>query len=420
MQQNKARIKLLLEKYTEHTATQDEIKELYKLLEQKDFKEVEDIVAEMMDNQKPLHDSERTELLLRKILEPAENSFTENEEAPIEVLYPEKKIRRINWVRIVAAAIIILIIGAGAYFNIIKPDSKDLVVTQNNQSNDVAAPGQVQAVITLADGRKIVLDSTGSGTIAMEGSVNVSKNQQGEIIYTASGTENNELQYNILFNPRGSKIVGLVLSDGTKVWLNSESSLRYPTAFSGNERKVEITGEAYFEVTKQKQNVKGKIQNFPFLVTANGVITEVLGTQFNVNAFDDETAVRITLLEGSVKVAKGNDYKLLKPGQQARLPIAEDHIYVAGNVVVSEVMAWKNGMFHFNDVDIQTMMRQIARWYNVEVEYRGIIPQRSFRGEIDRNVPVSKVLQMLEFVGISFKIEGNPATGKAGKIVVLP
>ena len=192
----------------------------------------------------------------------------------------------------------------------------------------------------------------------------------------------------------------MVLEDGTKVWLNAGSSLTYPVAFIGNERKVSITGEAYFEVAKNKFK--------PFTVSRDKMQIEVLGTHFNVNTYGDEDFIKVTLLEGSVKVNNGNKSGLLKPGQQAKLN--ENIINVHSNVNVDQVMAWKNGYFSFDKASATEVMHEIARWYNIQVAYEGEMPTEQFGGELRRNSKLSSVLKILEKSGVNFRIEGRKVT----------
>lgn len=303
-----------------------------------------------------------------------------------------------SWGRIAVAASILLALGIGSYFIFFnQPKQNEIVKT--DLPKDVEAPKGTKAMITLANGQKVLLDSLTSGTLAIQGNVNVVKTADGQIVYNGSSTE---IEYNTMFNPRGSKVVNLTLSDGTKVWLNSESSLRYPIAFAGNERGVEITGEAYFEVAKDAKK--------KFIVSGNGVTTEVLGTHFNVNTYTDESSVKVTLLEGSVKVTKAALTGLLKPGQQAQV---SSEIKVVNGVDVDEVMAWKNGRFQFNKASLQEVMRQIARWYDVEISYEGKITPQQFGGKMQRDLNLSEVLDGLAKSQVHFRIEGK-------KVVVMP
>jgi ferric-dicitrate binding protein FerR (iron transport regulator) len=210
--------------------------------------------------------------------------------------------------------------------------------------------------------------------------------------------------YNTISTPKGGQYQ-VTLSDGSKVWLNAASSLRFPATFSGKERKVELTGEGYFEVAHNKK--------MPFHVTVNDLDVEVLGTHFNINAYADESAIKTTLLEGSVKVVKGNETKIIEPGEQASVTTSEDEINVKQQVDLEQVVAWKNGIFQFERADIESVMRQISRWYDIDVDYHGRVSEH-FGGTISRDVNISDVLKMLEMTGgVNFKIDGK-------KVIVMP
>ncbi|HEX4850322.1 MAG TPA: FecR domain-containing protein, partial [Puia sp.] len=288
----------------------------------------------------------------------------------IEAQKTETKIRKIRiapWIRWVAAASIItaIIIGARYYFNS-KSHTTNLPVVAVN--NDVAAPKTTKATIILGDGKRIELDSAGTGILAQAGNSNIVKTKDGEVNYELAGKNNTSVSYNTLINPRGSKIVSLTLADGTKVWLNSESSIKFPTAFIDNNREVEITGEAYFEVFHN---------SIPFIVKKSNVSVEVLGTHFNVNAYEDEEAIKVTLLQGSVKVKNEKGNAIIKPVQQATLRSGAA-IAVSSSADIDEVMAWKNGLFKYSSISLPELMRQAARWYDVDINYEGKIPDDTY------------------------------------------
>jgi ferric-dicitrate binding protein FerR (iron transport regulator) len=226
----------------------------------------------------------------------------------------------------------------------------------------------------------------------------------GEIVYKSQTETIKEVSYNTLIVPRGSKVVSLTLADGSKIWMNAESSLTYPTAFIGKERSVELKGEAFFEIASNK--------NMPFIVRKDDVGVQVFGTSFNVNAYEDEKTIDVTLLEGSVQVKKGTATTLLQPGQQAQVNRAGS-ISLVEHADTEAAVAWKNGYFQFTGNDIKTVMRQIARWYNVDVEYHGTIPERKFAGQMDRSSNLSHVLKILEESNVHFKTEGK-------KVIVMP
>lgn len=310
---------------------------------------------------------------------------------------------RSAWVRYAAAIIILLV--AVAVFLVNKPSGKNPVIVQVNKvpvHHDIKAPSAVNAVITLSDGSKIILDSLANGTITAQGDVQLTKLGDGQVVYKGNS---NEIMYNTLTNPRGSRVIQIILSDGTKVWLNSESSIRYPTAFAGSERVVEVTGETYFEVARNKA--------MPFRVRKEDMEVTVLGTHFNVNVYKEEEKMRVTLLEGSVDVAFGGTSKIqLKPGEQSQLN--DGKFIVAKGVDIDGVMAWKNGKFDFGEkADIGTIMREIARWYNLKLEYKGKINYH-FGGSISRDVNLSEVLKVLETTReVKFNVAGS-------NVIIMP
>ncbi len=267
--------------------------------------------------------------------------------------------------------------------------------SHNNIEQDIAPPHQNNAVITLADGTMINLDSTNNGKLATQGNVKVLKTVDGKIIYAGMGSD--VITYNTLTVPKGSKPVQLVLADGSLVWLNSASAITYPTAFAGKERKVSITGEGYFEIAKNAA--------MPFYVVNKKLTVKVLGTHFNVNTYDDESDGRVTLLEGAVNITNGVNEKSLRSGQQAR--VAPHAITTFVDVDIDEVMAWKNEQFYFSGTDIKTIMRQLEKYYNIEVEYEDDIKYQ-FVAKISRQVNISELLNKFELTNlIHFKIEGN-------------
>jgi ferric-dicitrate binding protein FerR (iron transport regulator) len=309
--------------------------------------------------------------------------------------------RRTWWRSIAAAAAIVTVIGAAAYYAAIHKSGKPAAAVKVPElPADIKSPQTNRATITMAGGKTVYLDSAVNGTLAVQGNVQLIRLDDGEIAYRGS---DEELIYNTLTNPRGSKVINMTLSDGSRVWLNAGSSVTYPVAFIGKERKVSITGEAYFEVTHDM--VK------PFTVSKGDLQVQVLGTRFNINAYDDESDTRITLLQGSVKVKQGKNEGMLQPGQQAEVASA---IKITSNIDVEQVMAWKNGLFVFDRADIRDVMRQLARWYDLDVHYTGDIPKGKFKGEISKDLSVSQVLNGLTATRIHFTMEGG------NKITILP
>ena len=297
-----------------------------------------------------------------------------------------------NWRKIAVAASVVVAIGIGALVLFQKKDQSTVTVAL--KTTDDKNPGKSGAILTLSDGSKIVLDSVGNGVLANQNNTVVSK-KNGGLVYKAS--KNAQLAYNTMTTPRARQY-NLELSDGTKVWLNASSSIIFPTSFAANERRVILTGEAYFEVAKDKKR--------PFRVAVNGMQVNVLGTHFNINAYDDEASVNTTLLEGSVLITEKTKKVLLKPGQQAQKQ-KSGAITVNDNVNLEEVMGWKNGVFYFENANLQTVLRQLSRWYDVDVVFEKGMSTRTFEGEIQRNLQLSQVLKILEKNKVHFKIDGN-------------
>lgn len=319
-------------------------------------------------------------------------------------------LRKYRWA---AAAVFLFFIATGVYFWL-KPAPTTPPITQTTPRNDVS-PGKNGALLTLADGRTVVLDSLGNGVIAMQGGAEVTL-LNGQLAYHTDGSTaypQTGVLYNTMSTPRGRQF-NLTLPDGSKVWLNAASSIKFPTTFSGQERKVEITGEAYFEVAHNPAK--------PFRVhfaaalpgssaPTTGVI-EVLGTRFNVNAYPDEGCVNTSLLEGSVQISAGNNRGIkLVPGQQ--LSMSPASVKMSGEVDMEEVMAWKNELFKFNSTDIQALVRQMERWYDVEVSFPKGIPADRFSGVISRNVNLSQFLTILKYSDVHAEIED-------GKVRITP
>ncbi|KYP16275.1 FecR family protein [Flavihumibacter sp. CACIAM 22H1] len=302
--------------------------------------------------------------------------------------------------RLSVAALLLVSFGTVWYLaNPTRPKPAAPQVQLAEPSPDVAAPQETKAVLELADGTVIVLDSVGTGSLTTQGNARVSKLGTDKIAYTSLELETGQPSYNTLRVPKGSKPVQLQLADGSLVWLNVGSSLTYPSHFIGNTREVNMTGEAYFEIAKDPAK--------PFLVKKGDLRIQVLGTHFNVNAYDDEAASKITLLEGSVEVHPSLTEKLvIKPGQQAQVTANQD-MKLVKSVDLEEVMAWKNGWFYFNAIGLPEIMRQLEKWYDVEVIYQGTKSSKKFTGMVDRNNPLSEVLKLMEMAGIKFRITGK-------------
>jgi hypothetical protein len=371
----------LYEKYISGNCTPDEIKQLEAY---RDGFQLRDLpwIAEMGDKQE----------VKREILSKLNTGITP----------PGKKTFKNYWIA-AAAAIAIFTIGLVLMLEQkaqLSPDK--LVKNPSSAGKGPVVPGFNKATLTLSDGSNIDLNDSKNGTLSKQGGVSVGKLGDGKLVYDINGakTKKAAVLYNTITTPRGGQYQ-VVLSDGTKVWLNAASSLKFPAIFTGNERNVELSGEAYFEVAKNKDK--------PFKVAVNNMNIEVLGTHFNVNAYNDENAIKTTLLEGSVKLKTGNQQAYLKPGQQATL--GQQQMFNIRPVNTEDAVAWKNGYFVFNNENIQSIMKKISRWYDVEVVYEGKVDERDFGGTASRFGSVTEVLKLLELTGtVHFKMEGRRIT----------
>jgi ferric-dicitrate binding protein FerR (iron transport regulator) len=298
-----------------------------------------------------------------------------------------------------AAAVLFLILGAGTIWFVRQEKSSPapIAATQPLQ------PGGNKAVLTLANGQQIQLDQAANGQLASAGGVQVLKMDSGLIAYQGSGTL---VEYNQLSTPRGGQF-RITLPDGTAVWLNSVSSLRFPNAFTGSSREVELTGEAYFEVAQQAAR--------PFIVKAGAVKVQVLGTSFDLMAYDDEDAIRTTVLTGAVKVQAAKAEATLGPGTQASL-YTKDADFKTSRPNVEEVIAWKNGKFYFGKTNIRNIMRQLTRWYDMNVIYQGNVDSIYFEGVLSKKGSAGELLEAIAATGeVHFKISGSTITVIPGR-----
>jgi len=318
--------------------------------------------------------------------------------------------RSFTFKRIAAAAVLTGLVLGGLYYFNTGNRAKDTGALQSGAAAIIkdVQPGGNKAILTLADGSTITLDSAKNGQLSRQGNTSIIKLNNGQLAYQAKG-QAGAVVYNTISTPRGGTYK-IILPDNTTVWLNAGSSVRFPTAFTGSERNVQITGEAYFEVSKHT-GADGR--NVPFIVHVNdaaaggGMQVEVLGTHFNIMAYDDESVVKTTLLEGAVKVTKSNNSVLLSPMQQARLVKQNSDLKVTNSINADEETAWINGVFQYNDTELPAIMRQLSRWYDVEVSYEGPIPTDRFTGKISKNISLTQVLKILELSDLHFKIEGR-------------
>ncbi|MRG45185.1 DUF4974 domain-containing protein [Chitinophaga sp. SYP-B3965] len=356
----------------------------------------EKLFAMMADQE---NDARLYEIIDRVMAEPGEEIVIEEERADeilsvLQQAIPKKhkRGRMVSITRWAAAAAVVT--GLGTLYWIY-PSSKP---SKNNQqaatAQDIQAASQ-GAILTLGDGKQVTLDSLQKGVIANQGGTNVSL-AHGTIAYDDHRAA--AVSYNTLSTPKG-RLFHLVLPDGSDVWLNAASAVTYPTSFSGKERVVTLKGEAYFDIKPDAAK--------PFSVRlADNTEVKVLGTAFNINAYENEHVTATTLINGSVQINAGNNSSILKPGYQANVAHATPGIKVS-RADTSQVLAWKNGIFNFEDADIQAVMKQLERWYDIEVQYENGIPAIIFGGKMDRNLSLSNIIRMLEISDVHCRLEGK-------------
>ncbi len=382
------RLKILLQRFHSKAASQEEVDELRSLINSDGVDEELKKIWNQVPGQDPFFSEEKSAQILASILQHQ------------SVVMMSKK-RRPAMLMAAAAVLALLFAGTWLYFNTsdsAKTGTKNIVKTEHKQT---IMPGSDKAILTLSDGTVIVLDSTLNGTLALQGNSKIIK-LNDQVVYNNQAGTAIETTYNTLSTPRGGQYM-LTLEDGTKVWLNAASSIKYPSAFNAGERTVELTGEAYFEVAKDMGR--------PFAVKVNGMAVNVLGTHFNVMAYENEEATAITLLEGAVNVTKDKDKVSLRPGQQALLKTGAA-LKVINNVNLEETVAWKNGYFQLDHTRLVVLMRQVERWYNVDVVYEGKIPNRQFGGKISRKSDIRDIIKILEVSKVYSRTEGD-------KIIIL-
>ncbi|MES2332014.1 MAG: FecR domain-containing protein [Bacteroidota bacterium] len=397
----------LFSRYLANKCSEEDISVLFQYFNTDRESELHPLVLAAMEAPDAVGSDERLQQVADSAYSIIINTIRESQvvqQNPVPVVF----IRRRNiWRGVAAAASVIIILASGAF--LYNSKSKQAPVTQPSV---VAAapqnlePGGNKAILVLSNGKRINLNNAKNGELAKEDQAIIRKTADGQVIYEASAPAEQQpaaIAYNVLSTPRGGKY-DLTLSDGTKVWLNAASSIRYPSVFAGSSRSVEITGEVYFEVAHDASK--------PFTVSVAGQKIEVLGTHFNINAYSDEPAIKTTLLEGSVRISNGTSSAVLQPGHQAVVH-ADQRIIINKDADVEEAMAWHEGLFKFQEADIKTVMRQLSRWYDVEVSYEGEVPKRVFSGKIYRNITALKVADVLSYKQIHFRIEGR-------KIIVMP
>jgi transmembrane sensor len=391
MQQD--RLNYLLEKYRSGELHEEERQEL---LQQLKVEDVENLLPSLLSKpgqeKDSLHHDEMKKVFAQVVNIDKDNGMAHQ---------PVRRFRlvRTTWLRY-AAAVLIVISIATYYLGFYQKTGSSPVTVTDNTVNDVQ-PGGEKAFLTLADGQVITLDNAENGRVAIQGGVNVVKMANGEILYDQLTKEPDEVLWNTMTTPKGGQYQ-LTLPDGTRAWLNASSSISFPVAFTGNQRAVKIRGEIYLEVARDKEK--------PFRVELEGNTNiEVLGTIFNVNSYTNEETITTTLLEGKVAVNKGEQNLVLRPGQQAATSISlpSAPIELVKNANIEQALAWKNGLFDFTNADLKTAMRQLERWYEIEVRYEGAIPDVQFMGKMNRGVKLSTVLQWLSEQGIRTRLQGK-------------
>ena len=413
MNKHSDRLQYLYQRYINRACTHEEMQELFVYVADPEWKDQLEVIAG--EHLEQLQIPERLpevdwDYMYQQIITPAQTT----------ALHGNNRRGMIRWFtgrRMAAAAIVFILLAAGGYWWLNRLPNTDLATTDNKPAATTTvdiAPGGNKAVLTLANGTTISLTDAANGTVAKEGTSVVRKTKDGELEYkpaignaSTAAQQQLAITFNTLSTPRGGQYK-LVLPDGSKVWLNAASSIRYPTVFTGTERKVAITGEAYFEVVHNSQ--------MPFVVEKGNMAVEVLGTHFNINAYDDEEAMKTTLLEGLVKVSSaiGNRQSaILKPGEQVSFSHTSQLSHPIP-VQTDEVMAWKNGLFQFENADIRSVMRQLSRWYDVDIAYKQPSELKDKVSiEFPRSFNLSDVLKIMESTaGVKLQMEGK-------KIIVL-
>ena len=317
---------------------------------------------------------------------------------------PGEKVRKVFFIRWAAAAAVVILLAGGAW--LWRSGRSEVPAPVARQPLHDVPPGHEGAILTLADGSQIILDSSSSGALARQGNASVTRLSAGELTYQAENAHGNvdaSMVYNTLTTPRGRR-TSVLLSDGTRVWLNAASSIRFPTVFFGKNRMVEVSGEAYFEVAKDAA--------MPFVVRTPGssqkppVEIQVLGTSFNITAYGDDDEISTTLVDGSVKMINGSAARLIAPGQQL-VAKGKEKLELNAGVDVQKVVAWKDGYFLFNEDDLPTIMKQLSRWYDIEVHFDGTVSAH-YTGKISRQVNISQVLNLFQAVGgVRFSIQNK-------------
>lgn len=390
----------LIEKYLDERIQEGEKQLLASMLQDQAYiKMFDEMVLELLTNR--TYELETSQAIKASIDQYLHEQVNATREAGHSFSHAAPQVRLWNtaWFRVAAVIIVVLGIAIGFLMSD-KSTRKEAPVLVNGGKlggMDVA-PGHEGAVLTIANGEKIVLDSLDNGVVATQSGTLMLLNN-GALSY--DHTNASAVNYHTLTTPRGRQFQ-LRLPDGSKVWLNAASSIIYPTVFTGKERLVQITGEAYFEIEKDAA--------MPFRVKVDDQVEiAVLGTRFNVKAYPDDKTVQTTLLAGAVRVDADDQHLTMKPGEQALLQ-TDGHIVLTGNVDVEKAVAWKEGIFYFEEVPFAEIMHQLERWYDIEVKYAGPVPSLHFKGKLPQDLTLSQVTEALKEVGVNFSIEGRTLT----------
>lgn len=406
MKNNSERLSRLFQGYYEKTLSREETDELFQLLNhESDDEQLNALIQQawlQLQEDKPHYTTAHSDIILNSILEDIHNRRDDRSEERL----PSKLF---TLQRVAAAAIFVLLAGA-AWFLFRQTSHTAGTASTLPVVVDTDSLSYNKAILRLANGSVIVLDTLKSGATALQGNIQISKDKDGQVLYkvadSIAGFAANAV--NTISTPNGGQYQ-LQLQDGTKVWLNAMSTLRFPVSFNGSARQVELEGEAYFEVATLYRPGRDAGQKMPFHVKTGRQNIEVLGTHFNVMAYGNERVLKTTLLEGSLRVSNKNAAVLLKPGEMAVLNGSEQ-LAVNHDANTGEETAWKDNLFNFRDAGIEEVMRQAARWYNIKVHYQGKIPQNEFNGKISRALKLPDFLEILRYKGINVSMAGEDIT----------
>jgi hypothetical protein len=397
MNSSKYRTSYLFSKYYDRTASQKEINELFDILKSSSDQELTKLMRDEWENfqemEAPFFDFDKSHEMLDRILASGRDKNNLQEEPAVQ-----SKNWQLVFISISAAAAIIIFNIIGLDFWNEKITQPSVQIAASKVSKDVSA-GDNKAVLTLSDGKRIILDSINNGIIEKNENFEINKTENGQLVFHAFDRNYKNARngdFNILSTTRGGEY-RITLPDGSKVWLNASSTIKFPGVFKRNIREVELDGEAYFEIAKRSA--------MPFMVRSGSTEIEVLGTHFNVKAYSNQKVMKTTLVEGSIKINEGESSVLLKPGQQAQL--AGGNMTILNNVDIEEQVAWKNGLFVFKDATIEEVMTQVASWYDLNVSYEGKIPEKYLTGKISRSVNASEFMNLLNYAGVKYKITGK-------------